>query len=97
MPIAQTLLRALKKPKETTAVTVTETEFTYEWRRDTNHNSELIGVKVARDFGDLGVFVGEVIALEYDSSDEAKEAPSMLCAIQTEIRRIWTRKNLMLP
>ncbi len=75
VPISQTLLRALKKPKETTVVTGTETGYTYEWRRDINHSSELIGVKVARDFGDLGVFVGEVIALEYDSCDKAKEAP----------------------
>jgi hypothetical protein len=75
VPISQSLLRGLNKPKETTVVTETEQGYTYEWRRDTNHNSELVGVKVTRDFGDLGVFVGEVIALEYDSCDDAKESP----------------------
>ncbi len=65
--ITQTLLLALKNPKETAAVTVAETTV------DKKSYSELIGSKVARDFGELGVFVGENVALEYDSSDEAKK------------------------
>ncbi len=61
VPITQILVQALKKTKETTV--------------ETKSNSELIGAKVARDFGEQGVFVGEIVALEYDTDDEAKEAP----------------------
>jgi hypothetical protein len=42
---------------------------------ETKGNTEFIGVKVARKFGKQGVFVGEIVALEYDSGDEAKEDP----------------------
>ena len=42
---------------------------------ETKGNTEFIGVKVARDFGKQGVFVGEIIALEYDSGDDAKDDP----------------------
>ncbi len=33
------------------------------------------GKNVAKDLGSQGVFVGEVISVEYDSSDESKAAP----------------------
>ncbi len=42
---------------------------------ETKGNTEFIGVKVARDFGKQGVFVGEIIALEYNSGDDAKDDP----------------------
>ena len=42
---------------------------------ETKGNTEFIGVKVARDFGKQGIFVGEIVALEYDSGDEAKDDP----------------------
>ncbi len=38
-------------------------------------NTEFIGTKVARDFGKQGIFWGEIVALEFDSGDEAKEDP----------------------
>ncbi len=63
-PITETLL-SLNKSKETMGKTNGETK----------GNTEFIGVKVARDFGKQGVFVGEIIALEYDSGDDAKGDP----------------------
>ena len=63
-PITQTLL-SLSKSKETIVKRNDETK----------GNTEFIGVKVARDLGKQGVFLGEIIALEYDSGDEAKEHP----------------------
>ncbi len=59
-PIAQTRL-SLKKRKETMG--------------ETKGNTEFIGTKVARDFGKQGIFCGEIVALEFDSGDEAKEDP----------------------
>ncbi len=63
-PITQTLL-FLNKTKEKMGKTNGETK----------GNTEFIGVKVARDFGKQGVFVGEIeiVALEYGSGDDAKE------------------------
>ncbi len=42
---------------------------------ETKGNTEFIGAKVARDFGKQGIFFGEIVALEFDSDDEAKEDP----------------------
>jgi hypothetical protein len=63
-PITQSLL-SLSKSKETIVKT----------NEETKGNTEFIGVKVARDFGKQGVFLGEIVALEFDSGDEAKEHP----------------------
>jgi hypothetical protein len=63
-PSTQTLL-SLKKSKEKMGKT----------NEETKGSTEFIGVKVARDFGKQGVFVGEIVALEFDSGDEAKEDP----------------------
>jgi hypothetical protein len=60
VPIAQTRLKETKR---------TENDGV------TKGNTEFIGVKVARDFGKQGIFVGEIVALEYDSGDEAKDDP----------------------
>jgi hypothetical protein len=38
-------------------------------------NLEAVGQKVAKDFGEQGVFFGSIISVEYDSDDEAKEKP----------------------
>jgi hypothetical protein len=35
----------------------------------------MVGIKVSRDFGKLGIFHGEVKAVEYDSADEEKVEP----------------------
>ncbi len=59
-PIAQTLLLETKSK---------------EIDGETKGNTEFIGVKVARDFGKQGIFLGEIVALEFDSGDEAKEDP----------------------
>jgi hypothetical protein len=59
-PITQTRL-SLKKNKEKMG--------------ETKGNTEFIGTKVARDFGKQGIFFGEIVALEFDSGDEAKEDP----------------------
>lgn len=63
-PITQSLL-LLSKSKETISKTGEEKK----------GNTEFIGVKVAREFGKQGVFLGEIVAMEYDSGDEAKENP----------------------
>ncbi len=34
-----------------------------------------VGMKVARDFGKTGIFIGEVVQVEYDSEDVGREAP----------------------
>jgi hypothetical protein len=34
-----------------------------------------VGTKVARDFGKTGIFIGEVVEVEYDSDDVGREAP----------------------
>ena len=60
VPIAQTRLKETKSK---------------ELDGETKGNTEFIGVKVARDFGKQGIFSGEIVALEYDSEDEAKEDP----------------------
>jgi hypothetical protein len=60
VPIAQTRLKETKSK---------------EIHGETKGNTEFIGVKVARDFGKQGIFLGEIVALEYDSGDEAKEDP----------------------
>ena len=36
---------------------------------------EAVGTKVAKDFGDLGVYFGSVVSVEYDSDDEKKAIP----------------------
>ena len=36
---------------------------------------EAVGTKVAKDFGELGVFLGLVVSVEYDSDDEKKAIP----------------------
>ncbi len=60
VPIAQTRLKETKSK---------------EIDGETKGNTEFIGVEVARDFGKQGIFLGEIVALEYDSRDEAKEDP----------------------
>ncbi len=42
---------------------------------DAKRQSNFVGMKVARDFGKTGVFIGEVVQLEYDSDDVGREAP----------------------
>ncbi len=36
---------------------------------------EAVGIKVAKDFGSLGVHFGSVLSMEYDSDDEKKAKP----------------------
>ena len=38
-------------------------------------NVEAVGTKVAKDFGSLGVFIGTVLSVEYDSDDDIKAKP----------------------
>ncbi len=42
---------------------------------DRSKHSQEIGKKVARDFGKAGVFIGEVVELDYDSEDVDKVEP----------------------
>ena len=37
--------------------------------------TNMVGIKVSRDFGKAGIFHGEVKAVEYDSADEEKVEP----------------------
>jgi hypothetical protein len=58
---------------------ITQTRLSEKKRKEkdgeTKGNTEFIGVKVARDFGKQGIVFGEIVALEFDSGDEAKEDP----------------------
>jgi hypothetical protein len=36
---------------------------------------EAVGIKVAKDFGSLGVYFGTVLSVEYDSDDEDRAIP----------------------
>jgi hypothetical protein len=40
-----------------------------------DNNLEAVGQKVAKDFGEQGVFFGSIIGVEYDSDDKGKEKP----------------------
>ena len=42
---------------------------------DAKRQTNFVGMKVARDFGTTGIFLGEVVQLEYDSEDVGREAP----------------------
>jgi hypothetical protein len=42
---------------------------------DAKRRTNYVGMKVARDFGKPGIFLGEVVELEYDSEDVGREAP----------------------
>ncbi len=42
---------------------------------DAKRQTNFVGMKIARDFGKAGVFIGEVVQLEYDSEDVGREAP----------------------
>ena len=40
-----------------------------------NKHAEMIGKRVAKDFGSLGVFLGTVMNVEYDSDDATHKVP----------------------
>ena len=46
---------------------------------DAEDPNKMLGCKIARDFGDRGIYLGEVIAIEYDSDDEDKVSIKTLC------------------
>ncbi len=89
-PITQTLL-SLNKSKQTMRKTYDETkgesdEMSKSLRRDSTttidnlvQNDEAVGIKVAKDFGSLGVYFGSVLSVEYDSDDEKKANPFYYC------------------
>jgi hypothetical protein len=60
VPIAQTLET---EPDSTTTV------------ENSVKHIEAVGIKVAKDFGSLGVYFGSVLAVEYDSDDDSKAKP----------------------
>jgi hypothetical protein len=39
----------------------------------------MVGCKIARDFGERGVYLGEVMRIEYDSEDEDKVSIKTIC------------------
>ena len=39
---------------------------------DVEDPNKMVGSQIARDFGDRGIYLGEVIRIEYDSDDEDK-------------------------
>jgi hypothetical protein len=45
---------------------------------DRSKHSREIGKTVARDFGDAGVFIGEIVQVDYDSDDVDKVEPIYL-------------------
>ncbi len=54
--------------KETPRTSWTEEE-------KTESPEKMVGSKIARDFGKRGIFLGEVLRIEYDSEDEDKVRP----------------------
>ena len=62
VPIYETLAHALKE----SAVEIAE---------PSNKHAEMIGKRVAKDFGSLGVFLGTVMNVEYDSDDSTHRVP----------------------
>jgi hypothetical protein len=81
VPIAQTRLKETKRKDKD---------------GETKGNTEFIGVKVARDFGKQGIFVGEIVALEYDSGDEAKDDPFYVVKYTDGDQEDLDRKELSL-
>ena len=59
------LAESLKRP----------TSETLQTEEDPIENVEAVGTKVAKDFGSLGVFIGKVLSVEYDSDDDIKAKP----------------------
>ena len=45
---------------------------------DAEDPNNMVGCKIARDFGDRGFYLGEVIRIEYDSDDEDKVRIQMM-------------------
>jgi hypothetical protein len=62
VPIYETLAHALKE----SAVEIAE---------PSNKHAEMIGKRVAKDFGSLGMFMGTVMNVEYDSDDATHKVP----------------------
>jgi hypothetical protein len=62
VPISETLAEASKE----SAVDIAETN---------NKHAEMIGKRVGKDFGSLGVFLGTVMNVEYDSDDATHKVP----------------------
>ena len=55
---------------------LTEKEPTSETlQTEEDRNLEEVGTKVAKDFGSVGVFIGTVLSVEYDSDDDIKAKP----------------------
>jgi hypothetical protein len=55
---------------------LTEKEPTSETlQTEEDRNVEAVGTKVAKDFGSVGVFIGTVLSVEYDSDDDIKAKP----------------------
>jgi hypothetical protein len=52
---------------------------------NTQKHSREIGKVVARDFGEAGVFRGEIVGVEYDSEDEGKVEPVYVVAYWNEV------------
>jgi hypothetical protein len=46
---------------------------------DAEDPNNMVGCKIARDFGDRGFYLGEVIRIEYDSDDEDKVSIKTIC------------------
>jgi hypothetical protein len=46
---------------------------------DAEDPNNMVGCKIARDFGDRGIYLGEVIRIEYDSEDEDKVSIKTIC------------------
>jgi hypothetical protein len=56
-----------------------ETQFTKEPAAEiaepSNNDADMIGKRVVKDFGSLGVFLGTIMNVEYDSDDAAHKVP----------------------
>ena len=72
LPIAQTI-QASKQDSDDDNLPIAQTIQTS--KEDSSKHSDALGKKVAKHFGELGTFTGEVVRVEYDSEDEGHEVP----------------------
>jgi hypothetical protein len=59
-------------------------------KEDVEDPMKMVGCPIARDFGDSGIYLGEVIGIEYDSDDEDKVSIELMAhPLQGLILNIW--------
>jgi hypothetical protein len=86
LPIAQTI-QASKEDSDDDNLPIAKT------LRGSKH-SDALGKIIAKHFGEQGTFTGEVVGVEYDSEDEAQEAPFYVVQYDDGDREDMTEEEL---